>query len=123
MEIKIIGELKEIADLVLEIQDRQETKAIKLNSSNESTDGIRLIKTSEMFPEQYDAIDSSNNKIGYLRLRFGYFAVYCPDETSDTPIYSFRYDNSVGSFPSDNERKRQLIQAKLAISAWYNSLK
>ncbi len=34
---------------------------------------VRLRKTSDESPEQYDAYDDEGNKIGYFRLRHGYF--------------------------------------------------
>jgi hypothetical protein len=35
--------------------------------------GIALVKTCDACPEQYDAYDGRGHKVGYLRLRHGYF--------------------------------------------------
>ncbi|HTE22621.1 MAG TPA: hypothetical protein VK674_06295 [Candidatus Limnocylindria bacterium] len=40
---------------------------------------IRLVQTSPVSPEQYDAFDEAGNRVGYLRLRHGCFRVEVPD--------------------------------------------
>lgn len=42
-------------------------------------DEIRLEKTCDAFPEQYDAYDTHGNTIGYVRVRWGWCAAWCPD--------------------------------------------
>ena len=45
--------------------------------------GVRLLKTSNAFPEQYDAFFGAV-QIGYLRLRHGYFCADYPDCGGET---------------------------------------
>lgn len=72
---------------------------------------IKLVKTCEMCPEQYDAFDEFENQVGYLRLRNGYFYVCSPDINGKV-IYS-AYPDGDGTF-RDYEREKYL---KLAIEA------
>ena len=115
MELIFKGEPKEIATLVLAVQERQDF---------ELSDGdVWLIKTSDCCPEQSDAIDiKTGGKIAYLRLRYGIFEAYCPDESATEAIYSFQYNRNIGAFPSDKERNIRLNEARSRIIEWYRSL-
>lgn len=78
-------------------------------------DDIKLIRTSLACPEQYDAF-IGNKKIGYLRLRNGYFRVDVPDCYGST-VYEA---NPIGDgiFQVD-ERDFFLNEAKSAIINYY----
>ena len=80
-------------------------------------DKIRLDKTCDACPEQYDAFDESGRLIGYLRLRHGYFTVQCPDAGGDL-VYSAEPEGD-GIF-GDIERDIYLLAAKKAIADYYN---
>lgn len=115
MKITIEGEPKEIAALVLAVQERQ--------GSGLNEEDILFVKTSDACPEQYDAANiKTGEKIAYLRLRHGIFEIYCPDESAADAMYSFRYAHEIGSFPDDEERSVRLRKAKKIIAAWYRSL-
>lgn len=81
-------------------------------------DDIRLIRTCEACPEQYDAFDQAGNQIAYLRLRHGYFTVKCPDVGGEL-VYSGEPSGD-GRF-EDKERGEYLFAAKTAIAAYYNA--
>lgn len=83
---------------------------------------IMLFKTCSMCPEQYDAKDKNGKTIGYLRLRWGHFAVYCPNADSDNSIYSVKLNHNKGHFISRKERKKHLQKAKFAIAAYWNRI-
>jgi len=72
---------------------------------------IRLEKTCDACPEQYDAF-IGDKQVGYLRLRHGYFYVSYPD-CNDDIIYD-SYTKGDGMFTED-ERDYFLNQAKNAI--------
>jgi len=72
---------------------------------------IKLVKTCEACPEQYEAF-YNGKKVGYLRLRHGEFRVDYPD-CGGKIIYEAR-PNGDGSF-EDDEREFYLEQAKEAI--------
>ena len=80
---------------------------------------IRLVKTCEGFPEQYDAYDPSGNLVGYLRLRCGCFTVECPDACEEE-VYRDDEADGWGAFFSEDERLRPLDRAKEAIAMWCN---
>lgn len=68
---------------------------------------LKLIQTCGACPEQYDAFTEDGQKIGYLRLRHGYFFVdYLP---SSQTIYD-AYPRGDGCFESD-ERDYYLGEA------------
>lgn len=82
---------------------------------------IYLIQTCAMCPEQYDAVDEFGNIVGYLRMRWGWFLVYCPDVDTDATVYEHQYQNAyLGAFPSNSERKKHLRRAKAAIALWWS---
>lgn len=71
---------------------------------------FRLIKTCESCPEQYDVF-YKKRKVGYLRLRHGYFRAEClPD---GEVVYSAEPRGS-GQFKED-ERRKHLTRACRAI--------
>jgi hypothetical protein len=49
--------------------------------------GIKLIKTCDACPEQYNAFNGQGKLVGYLRLRHGYFSVRYPN-SSGKEIYN-----------------------------------
>lgn len=73
---------------------------------------IRLVKTCESCPEQYDAF-IGDEQVGYLRLRHGHFRVDCPDCGGET-VYSTILGDS-GMFDTDSERHCYLTSACQAI--------
>ena len=80
---------------------------------------IHLIRTCEAFPEQYDAIDPQGNAVGYLRLRWGFFTVFCPD-CEGQEVYCEDNANGRGYFSSNTARKKALRKAKAVIAGWCN---
>lgn len=78
---------------------------------------IELVCTCNSCPEQYDAIDAGENRIAYLRLRYGHFTVECPD-AGGRLIYQSE-TISEGVF-IDSEREHYLNAAKKAIAAYYS---
>jgi hypothetical protein len=75
---------------------------------------IQLVLTSSACPEQYDAM-LDGRKVGYLRLRHGYFVVECPDCCGE--IVFEAYPNGDGVFEA-HERAGHLASALAAIEAW-----
>jgi hypothetical protein len=73
---------------------------------------MKLVKTSEFFPEQYEAFDESGNQVGYLRLRHGWFRVDFPKHGGEI-IYE-AHPKGDGLF-EDNERDFYLQEAYKAI--------
>lgn len=73
---------------------------------------IKLVRTCIACPEQYDAF-IGDERVGYLRLRHGYFSVDYPSCGGET-IYE-AYPNGDGIFESE-ERDGFLEKAKEAIS-------
>ncbi len=83
------------------------------SSSDILLDGCRLICTCTACPEQYDVFDDSTGiKLGYLRLRHGWFRADYPDCGGDT-VYESRTKGN-GSFDED-ERITELTAAVKAI--------
>lgn len=76
---------------------------------------IKLVKTCEASPEQYDAVSPDGTRVGYLRLRWGYFSVTCPGIGGEQVYDS--YTNGDGLF-DDDEREHELAQATRAIMDW-----
>lgn len=75
---------------------------------------IQLVQTSVACPEQYDAY-LSGEKVGYLRLRHGYFSVECPD-ACETIVYEATPIGD-GAF-EEGERDYYLRFAVDAILKW-----
>ncbi len=71
---------------------------------------IELVQTCCACPEQYDAF-IDNERIGYLRLRWGYFYVqYTP-----TSEVIYEADTIGDGMFEDDERDRYLMAARLAL--------
>ena len=81
-----------------------------------TTDNIMLLRTCMACPEQYDAYYRAE-KIGYLRLRHGYFRVDFPDCNGEV-IYEATPEGD-GIF-LEHEREKYLSEAKQAIANAYN---
>lgn len=75
---------------------------------------IRLVESCGACPEQYDAF-VGEERVGYLRLRHGYFSVECPGPGGDE-VYRGHPDGD-GCFTS-RERSMYLLSAKYAIRRW-----
>ena len=81
---------------------------------------IKLVETCGFCPEQYDAELKNGSVVGYLRLRWGYFQVSCPDTMGEI-VYEIPIGHGyTGSFESHKQRKKHLKKAKKAIAKWYN---
>lgn len=80
---------------------------------------VKLVQTNDGFPEQYDAYDAENRIIGYIRLRWGYFSVTCPDCEGEEVLCDSSV-NGWGFFNSNSARKKSLRKAKAQIAAWCN---
>jgi len=77
---------------------------------------VRLEKTCNACPEQYDAF-IGDERVGYLRLRHGYFSVSCPYHFGEV-VFSSESCEGDGEF-SEHEREGFLSLAKEAIAKWY----
>lgn len=76
-----------------------------------------LIKTCGAFPEQYDVMDGPI-KVGYLKLRHGYFSAQCPDHMG--PVVYDAYPCGDGEF-FEHERFGYLQLAINKVKAFYES--
>ncbi len=74
---------------------------------------LKLIQTCGACPEQYDVFTEDEMKVGYLRLRHGYFSARYPN-SSGIEVYGSETVGD-GSFISEEERKLHLKRAKKAI--------
>lgn len=81
--------------------------------------GYTLRLTSIACPEQYDVFNKNNERVGYLRLRNGWFRADCPDCGGDT-VYE-AHTRGDGCFDED-ERLPQLTSAVAAIDAYWREL-
>ena len=81
---------------------------------------ITLACTCALAPEQYDAIDRAGNIIGYIRTRWGYCEVWCPDARSEDIVYMNR-TRGFCSFANQWERKWHLGNAKRSIAKWWSN--
>lgn len=75
---------------------------------------IKLIKTCDAYPEQYNAF-YGGKQVGYLRVRHGVFQVFYPDANSEEVI--FEVDTIKLSEFDDSERVYYLESAKMVIMA------
>lgn len=73
---------------------------------------LRLIQTCGACPEQYDVYDGEE-KVGYMRLRHGYFYVQYPS-SGGTVVYTAN-PRGDGSFADERERKLHLRMGCRAI--------
>lgn len=79
---------------------------------------LKLIRTCEACPEQYDAIDENGKTVGYLRLRHGTFRVECP-HCGGLEVYTANPKGDGEFF--DDERDYYLKFAVSAIEKWIRS--
>ncbi len=83
---------------------------------------MRLVKTCNWCPEQYDVFQGKV-LVGYLRMRWGHFqAYYMPDGKHDFEngevVYVAKYaDDLLGEFPTEGQRHMHLKRAQAAIRA------
>jgi hypothetical protein len=77
-------------------------------------DGYKLFCTCPACPEQYDVFDNNNTKVGYLRLRHGWFRADYPECGAET-IYE-AHPIGDGSFVK-HERIGYLTAAVRALDA------
>lgn len=75
---------------------------------------LRLVKTCDACPEQYDVFDGER-QVGYIRLRHGFMRVDCPD-SGGTTVYTARPEGD-GIF-EPHERDYFLRFAVDAIQRW-----
>lgn len=74
--------------------------------------GYRLECTCPACPEQYEVFDAADQRVGYLRLRHGWFRADAP-QCGDETVYE-AYPEGDGIF-ADHERIRYLSEAVAAI--------
>jgi hypothetical protein len=86
-------------------------------SAKISPDDIKLIKTCDACPEQYDAF-YKDEQVGYLRLRFGIFTVQAPDH-KNTIVFQQEFPGDYKGNFTDEEREFYLDCAKQAIIEFY----
>lgn len=79
---------------------------------------IELRQTCRVSPEQYEAW-YLGRRVGYLRLRHGWFSVECPD-AGGIEVFEARPLGD-GCF-YDHEREAYLWKAKVAIAVWLMSV-
>lgn len=82
-------------------------------------DGYRLECTCYACPEQYDVYDG-DKKVGYLRLRHGFFRADAPDCLDETVYESETQGDGVFE---ESERMPELRKAIAAIKAFYKRKK
>ena len=78
---------------------------------------IELIQTCGACPEQYDAM-LDGKRVGYLRLRWGWFTVTCPGVSGEEVYEKQTGHDLAGRFENDEQRKKQLKKARKAIAKW-----
>jgi hypothetical protein len=81
---------------------------------------IELTETCGACPEQYDAMHNGE-RVGYLRLRWGWLTVTCPWVGGEV-VYEHDFgDEWQGSFDGDEQRKKHLKKARKAIARWLST--
>lgn len=81
--------------------------------------GYKLVCTCPACPEQYDVFNSSGSKVGYLRLRHGWFRADAPTCGGETVYES--HPKGDGIFDAD-ERIPEITKALDAITAYWKEL-
>lgn len=76
--------------------------------------GFRLACTCPACPEQYDVFDAAGTKVGYLRLRHGYFRADFPDCGGETV---YETDTKGDGIFDEDERTPELTKAIAALKA------
>lgn len=78
-------------------------------------DGYKLLNITAACPEKWEVYDSHDHRVGYLRLRHGYFAAYC-NPSWDVLVYE---TNTIGDGCFDyDERLAHLTAAVKAINGY-----
>jgi len=80
--------------------------------------GYRLVCTCQACPEQYDVF-KAGSKVGYLRLRHGYFRADCPSVGGEIVYES---DTKGDGIFDDDERIPEITKALAAITDYWNKL-
>lgn len=81
-------------------------------------DGLRLVCTCGACPEQYDVFNAEGAKVGYLRLRHGWFRADVPSAGGETVHESYPPKGD-GTFGDEDERVAHLTEAVTKIKAWW----
>lgn len=83
---------------------------------------LRFVQTCSGSPEQYDVYDENNNQVAYVRLRWGYLRVDCPDYGCET-IYEHEFsDGFKGCFDDEQERSKYMKRITNSIVEYYEDL-
>ena len=86
-----------------------------------NADDVRLVKTCEACPEQYDAVGPAGEPLAYLRLRWGSFTVRCPDVAGEV-VYDVGVGGDLtGAFRSERQREAALRRARRIIARWHST--
>ena len=97
----------------------------KKGPSNESDHPVKTIRL-EMIctacPEAYEAY-CGDEKVGYLRLRYGHFYAVCPDINGEKVYEHFIDDDPYAGIFTDDEREVHLTKAREAIADWMEKVK
>lgn len=80
-------------------------------AASRAVDEFKLILTCGACPEQYDVF-KDGQKVGYLRLRHGYFAAYSPSYNGEL-VYESE-PNGDGIF-DDGEREDEIMNALICL--------
>ena len=70
--------------------------------------GLNFIITCSACPEQYDVLDSNDNVVGYVRLRWGYLRCDYPECLGEVIYDAEIGDGFTGCFESDEQRMEHL---------------
>ena len=82
---------------------------------------IRFERICDECPEQYEAYDSDETIVGYVRIRYGHCEAWCPDAAGDSKVYGKKV-RGWWSFRSELERMIHLHRIRRAIARWWNRL-
>lgn len=82
-------------------------------------DEIELQQTCSACPEQYDAY-FQGSQVGYLRMRWGHFWVYCPDAGGEIVMAKKVSESEYQGAFNDEDREAWLQKAKEAIVKWHS---
>ena len=66
--------------------------------------GLTFVQTCICCPEQYDVIDSRNNLVGYVRLRFGNLGCRYPDVKGEHVYLESVGSDMTGIFVDEEQR-------------------
>jgi hypothetical protein len=104
----------ELAEALAKLEEAQQgwAKDLEIN-------GYKLVCTSMACPEQYDVFNEAGSRVGYLRLRHGWFRADCPSVGGDTVYES--HPEGDGTF-NDKERIPEITKALDAIREYWEGL-